>query len=64
MAKIAGTFRAVRTRDAVALKRDGQGFTGAEHISDDPRDGAIYEVQFADGEYLLASEHDITWAEP
>jgi len=53
----------VRTRDAVALERDGQGFTSAEHISDDPRDGAIYEIQFADGEYILASEHDITWAE-
>jgi hypothetical protein len=61
MTKTAGTFTANRTRDAIALDHDGHDFITAGHISDDPRDGRIYEIQFTDGEFILVSEHDITW---
>lgn len=58
-ARAVTTFHAITTRDAVALKRDGQEIVDAVYVSDDPRDGALYEVTFADGYVMLASLRDL-----
>ena len=54
-----GVFRAVMTRDGEGLNRDGQPYYQVNYIWTDPRDGAIYEVLFADGLWMLAATADL-----
>jgi hypothetical protein len=53
-----GTFHAVVTRDAEALRRDGQAFHSARLYAE--RDGeTIYEITFADDVVMLADLRDL-----
>jgi hypothetical protein len=54
-----GVFRAVTTRDAAAMARDGEPYYDARLIRDEDRDGPLYEIQFADGVWMLASLRDL-----
>jgi hypothetical protein len=53
-----GVFRAVTTRDHVALQRDGVPYYDIDYIREQP-DGPLYEIRFADGDWMLASIHDL-----
>ena len=53
-----GTFHAVVTRDAEALRRDGQAFHSARLYAE--RDGeTLYEITFADDVVMLADLRDL-----
>ena len=57
-----GTFRARVTRDAAALARDGEHYfamNGVEELHPHPDDRPLYEIQFADGVWILAREDDL-----
>ena len=54
-----GVFRAVTTRDAAALARDGEPYWQARFIRDSERHVAIYEIRFADGDLMLVSARDL-----
>jgi hypothetical protein len=58
-----GVFRSVTSRDGNARERDGQPYYARRKVADDPRDGVIYEVLYADGEWALASAADVGLAE-
>jgi len=55
-----GVFRATVTRDGVALDRDGQTYHRANLVGNDPKGGALFEVMFADGFWMLATASDMT----
>ena len=52
-----GTFRAVALRDGEALSRDGEPFYAFHEIPSG--DGALFEVLFADGMWMLATPADL-----
>lgn len=54
-----GVFHAVSTRDGEALARDGQAFFAANQKGVDGQDVDVYEVQFADGFWMLATANDL-----
>jgi len=58
-----GTFHAVVTRDGEALSRDGSPYFDVNQVHESnprPGDGVLYEVQFADGLWMLARDADLT----
>lgn len=61
-----GTFHAHSTRDGVGWERDGQPFFAHNRLEEnDPEaNGTLWEVEFADGVWILARTPDLTWAEP
>lgn len=54
-----GIFHAVSTRDAVAQARDGWPYFAANRRGTDSSGEQIYEIQFGDGEWMLAAEADL-----
>lgn len=58
-----GVFRAVVTTDAEAQRRSGQEYTAARLIDPGCPDGPLYEIQFADREWMLAVYDDLRGAE-
>ena len=57
-----GTFRARVTRDAAALERDGEQYFAMnrlEELHGRPDDRSLYEIQFADGVWMLVRENDL-----
>jgi hypothetical protein len=54
-----GVFHAVSTRDGEALARDGQAFYAANPKGIDSRGIDVYELQFADGFWMLATANDL-----
>ena len=72
MAEPLGKFRAVVTRDASAQDRDGQSYYDINRLSEtlpefdtdriaelNRRGGELFEVQFSDGEWMLARGRDL-----
>lgn len=66
-----GIFRAVSTRDAEALSRDGQPYFDMHRLDESlpdedrtrilmARGGELYEVQFGDGTWMLVRAEDLT----
>ena len=55
-----GVFRAVATRDRQALDRDGLPYFELNVVRVDRTGESVYEVRFADGTWMLASERDLT----
>ena len=55
-----GWFHAVKTRDGQARERDGAPIFLANEL--EAADVSVFEVQFADGLWMLAAPDDITWA--
>lgn len=58
-----GVFRAVATRDAAAVARHGCAFVEAHLLKSripDP-DGDLWEIQFPDGHWMLASTPDLAF---
>lgn len=53
-----GIFRAIRSRDASALERDGQAFYSARVLREE-RTEVLYEVLFADGSWVIAELRDL-----
>lgn len=54
-----GTFRAVKTRDAVARTRDGWPYFEANFQGMSPTGEPLYEIRFGDGEWMLAVAEDL-----
>lgn len=54
-----GYFHAVGTRDAVAQARDGWPYFVLNRRGLAPDGQALYEVQFGDGEWMLAVASDL-----
>lgn len=54
-----GTFRAVKTRDAVAQTRDGWPYFEANFQGMSPTGEPLYEIRFGDGEWMLAAADDL-----
>lgn len=55
-----GTFRARRTRDGVALERDGSTFVLINELPN--ADGSLsVEVMFEDGYWMLADREDLDY---
>ncbi|MDI2035939.1 hypothetical protein PJL15_03073 [Paenarthrobacter nitroguajacolicus] len=54
-----GTFRAIKTRDAVARTRDGWPYFEANFQGLSPAGEALYEIRFGDGEWMLAVADDL-----
>lgn len=54
-----GTFRAVKTRDAVARTRDGWPYFEVNFQGMSPTGEALYEIRFGDGEWMLAAADDL-----
>ncbi len=54
-----GVFHACHTHDAVAQTRDGWPYFALNRIGLDARGEALYEVQFGDGEWMLAVADDL-----
>lgn len=55
-----GTFRAVQTRDAVAFARDGWPYFAMEPRGTDALGEPLFEIQFADGVWILAVLADLS----
>ena len=53
-----GVFHAVSTRDGEAQARDGQAFYALNRLGSQA-DGAIVEIQFSDGTWMLATPTDL-----
>lgn len=54
------TFTATVTRDATAIQYDGHSGTATFYRTDET--GAdLYEVEFLNGEVILADSRDLTW---
>lgn len=54
-----GSFHALVTRDAVGLTRDGWPYFRKNPKGLDPRGYPLFEIQFGDGEWMLAVEADL-----
>jgi hypothetical protein len=54
-----GVFRAVSTRDGEAITRDGQSYFRANFKGKDHSGEVIYEIEFADGMWMLATDSDL-----
>lgn len=57
-----GVFRARVTRDGEAVARDGQPYFQMNRMAEADRpdgDGALFEIQFADGLWMLVREDDL-----
>ncbi len=54
-----GVFHAVRTREAVALARDGWPYFAMNRLGLAALGDALYEIQFGDGEWMLAAAGDL-----
>jgi hypothetical protein len=54
-----GTFRAVKTRDAVARTRDGWPYFEINFQGFSPGGELLYEIRFGDGEWMLAVDDDL-----
>lgn len=57
-----GCFRARVTRDGEALARDGEPYFAMHRLEESsPRPGerALFEIQFADGHWMLVREDDL-----
>lgn len=54
-----GVFHAIRTHDAVAQTRDGWPYFVLNRIGLDRLGEAVYEIQFGDGEWMLAVAGDL-----
>lgn len=54
-----GTFRAIKTRDAVARTRDGWPYFEANFQGMSPSGEPLYEIRFGDGEWMLAAADDL-----
>lgn len=57
-----GTFRAQSTRDGTALSRDGEPYFAINRLEERAKpagDRDLFEVQFADGIWLLARLDDL-----
>ncbi|WP_315913289.1 hypothetical protein [Arthrobacter sp. lap29] len=57
--KALGTFRSVRTRDAVARDRDCWQYFAMNRLGLDSSGEALYEIRFADGQWILAVAGDL-----
>lgn len=55
-----GTFHAALTRDAVGLTRDGWPYFQKHYRGRDVHGIGLFEIQFGDGEWMLAVEEDLT----
>ncbi|KAB7742944.1 hypothetical protein GA707_14905 [Nostocoides sp. F2B08] len=57
-----GCFQARVTRDGEAMVRDGQPYFAVNRLMEEnpvDRDRYLYEIQFADGTWMLAREDDL-----
>lgn len=57
-----GVFRARKTRDGAALARDGEPYFAINRVDERNRpagERALYEIQFADGLWMLVREDDL-----
>lgn len=54
-----GVFRAVLTRDAVGLTRDGWPYFVRNPRGTDSEGHRLFEIQFGDGEWMLAVDEDL-----
>jgi hypothetical protein len=54
-----GVFHAVRTRDAVGLARDGWPYFVKHRRGFDTEGQVIFEIQFGDGQWMLAVDEDL-----
>jgi hypothetical protein len=54
-----GTFRAVKTRDAVARTRDGWPYFEIDFKGFSSKGELLYEIRFGDGEWMLAVDDDL-----
>lgn len=57
-----GTFRAHSTRDGAALARDGQPYYAINRLTETSKpegERDLYEVQFADGSWMLVRLDDL-----
>lgn len=54
-----GWFHSVKTRDAVAITRDGWPYFEAHSRGIDPTGARLFEIRFGDGEWMLAVENDL-----
>lgn len=59
--RIAGTFHAVSTRDGEGMRRSGEHFYQYRELPEraPSESGALYEVLFADGVWMLARVVDL-----
>lgn len=55
----AGVFRAVSVRDSEALRRDGERFYDSRPVKTSAVHEDMYEVQFGDGQWMLAALIDL-----
>ncbi|MBS42151.1 MAG: hypothetical protein CMH83_03010 [Nocardioides sp.] len=55
----AGIFRAIDTRDAAALRRDGQRFVDSRPLRSTSGHEMQFEVLFEDGIWMLAGLRDL-----
>ena len=55
-----GVFRAVKTRDGVGLTRDQWPYFAWNRMGVDATGSALYEIQFADGQWMLAVGEDLS----
>lgn len=59
-----GCFRACVSRDGEAMMRDGQPYFAMNRLGEDnPVEGDrdLFEIQFADGRWMLVREDDLVW---
>lgn len=56
---IRGIFRATSTRDGEAIFRDGQPYVGINRVGEDVTGCALFEIQFTDGQWMLAVDVDL-----
>lgn len=59
-----GVFRAVSTRDGEAITRDGQSYFCANLKGKNHSGEAVYEIEFADGMWMLATASDLEQRQP
>lgn len=55
-----GVFRAVKTRDGVGLTRDLWPYFASNRMGVDATGSALHEIQFADGQWMLAVVEDLS----
>lgn len=56
---VTGVFWAVSTRDGEARARSGSPYARLRELGTDARGQQLFEIQFLDGEWMLAVESDL-----
>ena len=57
---ILGIFNATSTRDGEGWRRDGQPYVDISTVGKDLSGQTLFEIQFADGSWMLAVESDLS----